>query len=232
MGVKVGRRKEQTVEFKPDEDGDIIPSPETNEFLNKLRSLELAIYFLSDDRSVRFAGVSGLDPSDYVDEEIFFTTDLQSHRSHLRRRQSIEERSDLLLRQSIHRSEQWLQSQAVRGASEGESSVNALYGEILEQISSISLSSENTDSSKVNAIFNRIEGLEARSGDFAKYGLAPSFQGKDIVQAIKRSQGNNVDIVTTVIEHYIEKRGAQARRNAESPEADRHLGGSYEFILS
>ena len=208
IGMKVGRRKEQTAEFKPDEEGGIELSPETNEFLNKLRSLELAIYFLSDDRSVRFAGVRGLESGhyldDYVDEEIFFTTDLPSRRSQRRPLQSIEEGSYLLLQQSIRRSEQWLQSQAVRGASEGESSVNVLYGEILKRISRIPILPEGTDTSKVKAIFDKIGELEARSLNFAKYGLAPSFQGQEIAQIVKNTPEAHVNTVTTVIESYIE----------------------------
>lgn len=217
MGFKVGRRKEQVADFIPDEDGGIKPNPNTQEFLRKLKSLDLAIYFLSDDRSVRFAGVG--DPEsdhyfddytnegisfDYVEEEISSMRDFPTHRDHWRPSQSIEERTHLLLHRSIRRSEQWLQSQAVRGASQGESNVNVLYSEILRRISGIPLSSEGTSTSKIDTIFTRIEELETRSGNFAKYKLTPSFQGGDIIQAIKKTPDTHVSIVMTVIESYIE----------------------------
>lgn len=208
VGMKIGRRKEQTADFKQSEGGAIKASPKTNEFLGKLRSLQLAIYFLSDDRSVRFAGVreadSGYYVDDFVDEEMFLATDLPVR--HIRRRlpQNMEERSHLLLQQSIRRSEQWLQSQAVRGASQGESSVNVLYGEILKRISSIPLSTGDSGASKLAEIFSRIEDLETRSKQFSQYGLAPGFQGKDIVQVMKKAPESHVGIVTTVLEPYIE----------------------------
>ena len=209
MKMKVRGLKEQTADFKADEDGSIKPSPKRRGFLKKLRSLELAIYFLSDNRSMRFAGVRDLKSDhyfdDYTDEEIFSTTDPPSRRSQRRRLQSIEERTHLLLQQSLRRSELWLQSQAVRGASEGESSVNVLYGEILKRISKIPISPEDTDTSKVKAILlDKIGELEARSHNFAKYGLTPSFQGQEISQIIKNTPKAHVSIVTTVIEPYIE----------------------------
>ena len=217
MGLKVGHRKEQTAEFKPNEEGDIKSSPQTRKFLRRLKSLELAIYFLSDDRSMRFAGVEDPESAyyfdDYANEEIFFayddeeryfTRDIPMHHNRRRRSEDTEERTYLLLHQSIRRSEQWLQSQVVRGTSQGELSVNVLYGEILKRISSIPLSSESIGKSKVNAILDRIEKLETRSGDFAKYGLPPSFQGKDIIRVIKKTPNSHVGIVTTVIEPYID----------------------------
>ena len=208
MGVKIGKRKEQTAEFKTDEDGIIKSTPKTRGLLNRLQSLELVIYFLSDERSLRFAGIRDIESDhyfdDYADEEVYLMTDHPTRRIRRRPSRSIEERNHLLLQQSIHRSEQWLQSQAVRGASQGESSVNALYGEILRRISSIPQSSEDTSKSKVNTIFARIEELETRSSDFAKYGLMPSFQGGDIVQIIRNTPKTHVSIVTTVIEPYIE----------------------------
>ena len=208
IGMKIGRRKEQIADFKQDDEGSITASPKTNAFLNELRDLELALYFLSDDRSVRFAGVeesdSGYYSDDFIDEEMLLQADLPTR--HIRRRlsQGMEERTQQLLQQSIRRSEQWLQSQAVRGASQGESSVNVLYGEILKRISSIPLASEVSSKSKINTILRRIEKLETRSQEFAQYRLAPVFQGKDIAQVIKKTPQTHVDIVMTVVEPYIE----------------------------
>ncbi len=209
MGMKVRGHKEQTADFKVDEDGHIKANTKTSRFLNKLRSLELATYFLSDNRNMWFAGVRDLDSdynfNDYTDEERYLTADPATRRRYRRlTRVREEERTYLLLQESIRRSEQWLQSQAVRGASKGESSVNVLYGEILKRISKFPITSEDTDASKVEAIYERITELETRSGNFAKYGLTPGFQGKEIAEIIRNTPKSHVGIVTTVIEPYID----------------------------
>ena len=208
MGMKIRGQKEHTADFKVDEDKAIKPSPKTERFLNRLRSLDLAIYFLSDNRIMHFSGVKGQESDyqfdDYADEEIHLSSDFPPRGWVRRPSRIMEERSHLLLQQSIRRSEQWLQSEAVRGASEGESSVNVLYGEILKRISRIPISSEDTDLSKVTSIFDKIKELESRSDNFAKYGLTPSFNGQEIAKIIKNTPSGHVGIVTTVIEPYIE----------------------------
>ena len=208
MGMKLGRRRERTVDFRQNEDGALNPTPETNQFLNALGDLNLALYFLSDDRSVRFAGVGDLDSpyftSEYFDEEMLLGSDVQGRIIRRRLRHDVEQRAQLLLQQSIRRSEMWLQSQAVRGASQGESSVNLLYGEILKRISSLPLSSQVAPQPKIEGLQKRIQKLELRSREFSRYGLVPEFQAKDIVAAIKQAPKTHVEVIRTVVTPYIE----------------------------
>lgn len=208
MGIKIGRRKESTVDFKQSDDGAIKPTPKTNAFLTKLGTLELALYFLSDDRSVRFAGVGGPDSryfaDEFVDADIIFDPEIRTPVIRRRMLRDVEQRAQFLLQQSIHRSEQWLQSQAVKGAAQGESSVNALYGEILKRIASLPLSSDVSTKPKIYALLKRMEKLEIRSREFARYGLIPEFQGKEIVRVIRQTPKTHAEIVTTVITPYVE----------------------------
>lgn len=208
VGIKVGRRKEQVEQFKPDHEGRIKPTAKTNAFIDKLRNLGLAIYFLSDDRSVRFAGTGEVDTplfdNDLADDEQLYLSSLRSIRFRNAFAQNMEERAQRLLEQSIRRSEQWLQSQAVRSASQGESSVNALYAEILKRISTIPQPSDVTETSKVQDVRRRIRNLEDRSRKFAEYGLAPKFQGKDILDVIKSAPQSHLEIVTTVVTPYLD----------------------------
>ena len=208
IGMKLWRAKERTAEFKQDDEGNFKANPETTTFLKHLAKLELALYFLSDDRSVHFAGVGTSDSMSFdggdLDEEVIFARNYPGHVLPRRMFRGLEQRAQLLLQQSILRSERWLQSEAVRGASQGESSVNALYAEILKNISSLPLTSDLAGKPKINALLKRMANLEIRSREFARYGLIPEFHGKDIVQVIKQAPKTHVEIVTTVVTPYVE----------------------------
>ena len=133
-----------------------------------------------------------------------FGSDIPGRIIRRRMRADVEQRAQLLLQQSIRRSEMWLQSQAVRGASQGESSVNLLYGEILKRISSLPLSSDVVPQSKIKRLQKRMQKLELRSREFARYGLVPVFQAKNIVSVIKQAPKTHVEVISTVVTPYIE----------------------------
>jgi len=208
IGMKLGHAKERTSEFKQDDDGTFIANPETTSFLKYRAKLELALYYLSDDRSVHFAGVGASDSISFesgdIDEDMLFVEHYPGNVRQRRMYRGLEQRAQLLLQQSIRRSERWLQSQAVRGASQGESSVNALYAEILKRISSLPLTSDLVGKPKIDALLKRMANLEIRSREFARYGLIPEFNGKDIEQVIKQAPKTHVEIITTVVTPYVE----------------------------
>lgn len=208
IGIRLGKGKEHTAEFRSTEDGSIKSSPETNAFLARLRKLDLGLYFLTDDRTVRLAGLDRrallFGPPDILEEEMILSSDMPPQVVRRRRSMEPEQRAQELLVQSLKRAEHWVQSQAVRAASQGESSVNALYGEILKRIARLPLKAPAGASSDVSALGVRIAKLETRSKEFSKYGLQPEFNGKDIMSIVQGAPPSHVSIVTTVLSPYIE----------------------------
>lgn len=208
MGLKLGRRPEVTVDFATNEEGAVKPTAKGNAFLEKLRQLNLGLYFLADDRTVRLAGqerrnLPFIRPN-LIDEELFIMADLPSEAVRRRRASDPERRAQQLLVESMKRAEMWIQSQAVRGAAVGESSVNTLYGEILKRILSLPLDKSVDSSDRVAKIEERISQLELRSKQYAQYGLLPEFNGRGILDIVKSAPSTHLAIVTNVVAPYVE----------------------------
>lgn len=208
MGLKVNRKKPEIVLCESNENGGIKSTPEIAAFLQKMGDLNLALYFLSDDRTVRLAG---LDRREYqyeqmelFEEEMIVSADLPSQIIRRRMSKEPERRAQELLVQSLKRAERWIQSQAVRSASQGESSVNTLYAEILSRIAGLPLDIELPETGSINTLEKRIKKLEERSRKFSQYGLLPEFNGKEIIGVVKKAPQSHVAVVTTVITPYIE----------------------------
>jgi predicted ATPase len=208
LGLRMHKKKEQTCDFIATNEGTIEPSEQTNNFLRILASLDLAFYFLSDDRTVRLAGVDRRDASfateEEYEQELLFGLDLPTHMLRRKFMPDPEQRAQQLLVQSMKRAENWIQSQAVRGSSQGESSVNALYGEILSRIATIPLTSKSAKSDDVATLAKRMGTLEERSKTYAMYGLLPEFHGKDILRIVKSAASTHAVLVSSVLTPYLE----------------------------
>jgi energy-coupling factor transporter ATP-binding protein EcfA2 len=211
MGVKLKGKKQITYTYVANEDGKVLStSPEDEveqvQFLSALRRLDLGLFFLSDDRTVRLAGQTVGDfstPAYYVDEEHIL-------RARMRRSspwidpEELERRVTGLLVESIRRAEWWIQAQAVHGSSEGESSVNTLYAEILKRVSRLPLDEKRDSESSVAEVERMIGSLEKRSRTFAQYGLLPEFNGRDIISVVKSAPATHWHIMTNVVKPYVE----------------------------
>jgi energy-coupling factor transporter ATP-binding protein EcfA2 len=107
MGLRMARKKETTVEFNTNEEGAIKANPKTDPFLKKLRQLNIALYFLSDDRTIRFAGREGPEASfirsELFEEEAITSPDLPLQIVRGRHALDPERRSQQLLLDSIKR---------------------------------------------------------------------------------------------------------------------------------
>jgi len=208
LGLRMNKKKEISCEFRATDEGAIKASEDTNSFLHLLSSLDLAFYFLADDRTVRLAGVDRRDSLFLTDEareqEYIFGSDIPPQMLIRRLSQDPEQRAQQLLVQSMKRAEFWIQSQAVRGSSQGESSVNALYGEILSRIATIPLQSELTKPDNVDTLAQRMATLEERSKTYALYGLLPEFQGKDILRIVKSAAPTHAILVSSVLIPYLD----------------------------
>jgi energy-coupling factor transporter ATP-binding protein EcfA2 len=216
MGVRVGHMKEITAQFVADENtGAIAPSAPTDALLDALQEINIELCFLSDDRNVRLAGaqerqVLFLTPEAPDDDTTIRYELLNAER--LRSAMDPPGQDRRLLLTSIKRAESWLQSQAVRGASEGESSVNALYSDILTRIAALPAEKSLPPADAIAKIDDLVQGLEVRSRHYSRYGLLPEFNGREILSIVKSAPPGRLGILTNVIGPYIE--GVQKKLDA------------------
>lgn len=213
MGLKLAGKKELRQEFVANEEGvvrktqpkaDLLQS----RFLESLGELNVGLFFLSDDRTVRLAGRDRRDmpfasPTFFVDEEEVARMRMRGPGRRVSQ-EVLEHRAKALLVESVRRAEWWIQSQAVHKSSEGESSVNALYAEILKRVSRLPLDQNPEPKQAVSEIEGLVGRLEKRSRRFAQYGLLPEFTGRDILSVVRGVPRTHLNIVTNVVAPYIE----------------------------
>ena len=203
MGVHLARKKDMTREFIADDQGAVEAPDEVNRFLSRLKQLNVSLYFLSDDRTVQLAGQAPRENlfigQAFSEEEVVDYKDTQLRLFRRTCGESLEKQSQQILLESIKRAEIWIQSQAVRGAAEGESNVNTLYSEILTRISALPLETTPILPDTLQKIEGRVGQLEARSKQFAQYGLLPEFNGRDILNIIKSAPTSHLRIITNII---------------------------------
>jgi hypothetical protein len=213
MSLQFKGAKAEIIDFVSDKDFSVQATSkqhdlQTKRFLKSLSKLNLALFFLSDDRTVRFAGSEeGLQfPEEVVDnEEIILAEAHQSVRTQGgHRREDSENMAQRLLSESLQRAESWIKTQVLKGSSAGESSVNSLYTEILSRLSTLREGESLQPDTTKRGIEGRVTQLENRSRDYAKYGLLPEFQGKDIVSAVSVSKSSHLSIVTNVLTPYLD----------------------------
>jgi len=208
MGVHLARKKDMTREFIADDQGAVEAPDEVNRFLSRLKQLNVSLYFLSDDRTVQLAGQAPRENlfigQAFSEEEVVDYKDTQLRLFRRTCGESLEKQSQQILLESIKRAEIWIQSQAVRGAAEGESNVNTLYSEILTRISALPLETTPILPDTLQKIEGRVGQLEARSKQFAQYGLLPEFNGRDILNIIKSAPTSHLRIITNIITPYID----------------------------
>ena len=212
MGLRLNGKKESSVELVANEEGVIKAITDEQNikikaFLSKLQQLNIGLYLLSDDRTVRLAGKEGREipfvRPDLIDDEALFYHDWPTN-ARIARGKELQIQAQQLLVESIKRAEMWIQSQAVRGAAQGESDVNTLYGAILKRISSLPLKDSQGGERTVPDLENRIEQLETRSKRYAQYGLLPEFSGRDILSIMKEAPTSHITLITNVVVPYVE----------------------------
>lgn len=211
MGIKVQRRKEKTIEFVAVEGNSIRSTSEkhdaqTHEFLAYLSELDISLYLLSDDRTIRQAGRVDRDLQydiEFGEELIYMEAE---SRARVRRRHQInpEQIAQHRLSQSISRAETWIRGRAILGSSIGESNVNTLYSEILRNLISLPKGSKISQKTSKVTIERRLAKLESKYKQFSQYGLLPEFSGIGIMQAVSSAPTAQIEIITNVLNPYLE----------------------------
>lgn len=211
MGIKTGRKKERTVDFVVKEEFSVRPTSRKHDaqirsFLGFLAELRISLYLLSDDRTLQLAGRDERRPLHYgreVESEWIYMEAETRLRTERHRQIDPEIIAQRLLAQSMRRTQTWIQEKTMLGSSLGESSVNALYNEILSGLISLPRGKKPSPDRSKKSIQRRVKELELQSKQFAKYGLLPEFSGSEIVKAVSLARDSQTEIITNVLNPYL-----------------------------
>lgn len=213
LRVRIPKKKEVKIDFIADQNFSVKAASEDDktqlgQILRVLRSLGLGLYLLSDDRRIQLAGrfQDHSSPSNEIEfpyDEVFIDpeTRVRMIRGEV---QNPEKIAQNLLSQSIQRAEYWIRRRALLGSSIGESSVNALYNEILKRLVTLPRAEQIDTTSTKQSIEKRVSKLEGECTAFAQYGLMPKFQGKGILAAVNQTPTANLGIIANVLNPYLE----------------------------
>lgn len=210
--IRRPRKKEMTFHFLSDQNFSVTSLSEKHgaqirQCLSELREFQIGLYMLSDDRQIHLAGRKhqrgGPSDVDFAEEGFFFDSE---SRIRTRWEESVdpEQIAQQLLSRSIERVESWIRSLARRGSSIGESSVNALYNETLKRVVALPRDESLGTTSTKKSIEKRVSKLESKCREFAKYGLMPEFQGREILTVVKDASSADLDIIANVLDPYLE----------------------------
>lgn len=172
----------------------------------QLKKINTCYNLLSDNRSIRlsnyFCENDEFNEYDYVLKRRITRNHDYFTRGNRDDDISFQDFQTFLLMRSISKAEQWLRRNFMRAASQGESSVNSLYGEILRALSLDSSGSDDDKKDKTKIIDN-IRSLEAQSQNFSQYGLLPSFHTKEIIQILKQADDSILPLMVRTLNPYL-----------------------------
>lgn len=177
---------------------------------NHLKSLNLNLHFLSDTRKtadLRKDNIRNYQKQiQIVDRgDVYLNVDASDEGDPFS--------TDALLKKSIDDTVQWFRRQALSGTTVGYLSVNEIYKDIIKRIVTFGdeeHSKIHTDI--VESLKNDLTKLKNRNSKFAKYGLTPDLDIKDLVKFLGSANSSNVSLLKTVLGPYLD--GHKARLDA------------------
>ena len=192
-------------------------SPEDIEFrsiLEYIRSLNISIYFLSEDRKT-LSSTYSTDHEDEVDH-FYSSSGIELSRSHelIRTKKYLNEKR-LSLELTVERFIDWIRKQVIQSSKTGETNTLQIYSELIKNVNK---PQEKLPS--ITVLLKEIDKLETQSEKLFKIGLIDNLDFNELKNSIKSIKGENKKSLPSILQLFINS--TKARLNA--------LQGLYEVI--
>jgi energy-coupling factor transporter ATP-binding protein EcfA2 len=199
-------------------DRDEAESARIADFLNGLRTLDVSLHYLSDDRKLHEEVIGKprrrrMQPMLVPDAD--HAPELKSFVGHAALHVRQEEVPPLEL--AMDRALQWIWDRAYRGIGVGERDTNNIYTQVIKVIAESQESSDEGGTSQLHQLKQDLQGLAQRSREYSKYGLMSSLQLDEVLKIMTRIEGvdlNKGKIIYNILKPYAE--GFEARLRALS----------------
>lgn len=160
----------------------------SDEFGNKLTELQLAMFFLGDDRVLKSDVLPEDDDNDLYEKKLrqlmISRRRTSSSNVYLLDDDSLINR-DIVLKTSIERTEEWIREQAFTGTNQGEANVHNIYEEIITKILQ---NSEGEIIEKLpkwpEILIDELKNADNISKDFSRFGLMSPLDSQKIVNIL------------------------------------------------
>lgn len=178
--------------------------PKYAEFCTCLQELGFSFHYLRDTRRVEGASTSRRrllrSHSMGMPEEAFIFAkqerdELLSH--------------DKLLTSSMDAAMDWFRQHALSATSVGYTSVNTIYSDIIKRVVTAGTSEKKKSATTPETLVKALLDLREKNSEFARLGLTPELEVKDIVAHVKASEKQHLSMLDTVLGPYLEGHGAR-----------------------
>ena len=212
MSLLKGRKIIARTEFLADAENSISPGgpkeEENNKFLDTVGKLNLTLYLLGDDRTVRVTNPRTLKRRMYKTEsgeEIMTIGDWRRVTSFgVETELDPEQISIKLVEESLRRLRGWIRNHVMRGSTRGETNVNVIFSDIIENIAIEKRMGPRKKITRREYLVERINEIEKRNREFSRYGLSPSFNGQKLLDAIDKASTNKFKSIRPIIVPYLD----------------------------
>jgi len=179
-----------------------------NEVIKTIKDLDVQLYFLSDDRKILGQA------SEAEEEEGLYLLEREELderivRRHLLRRDKYQ---GLPLEKAIEYLVDWIKNQAFKGSSQGETSVSAIYSNVIKSIASFPLDHAQYSAEQLNQLLDTIDNLSAKNNEFSALGLMPPWNMEEIARTLRDTNEGTKAILYSITKPYVD--GIQARFKA------------------
>ena len=183
-----------------------------DDFLAEAQRLGLALYFLTDNRQLHVSGAnSGLTiPWDHSPSSFLLLSDRELLEEDIFNRRNTTDKIDpeaiakYLLRKSMKIAHNSIQLQAMSGTSKGDSSVNALYGEVLKRLTGSGTAAFQEPTSAKADMVVRLKRIESSCSEYAKYDLMPKFVAEQFLSTVALAEPHQMSVFSHVLKPYLE----------------------------
>ena len=166
--------------------------------LNKIADLNLEVFYLGDTRALESDSIPRSDHTWPLRRRFPRQLDFFNEFEVV---EDIDE-DDLPgsnLGRSIRLAERWLDREAIRTSSIGETDAQQIYGEILETVATASTVAESDLATEVENLKIQLEQLEITSRDFAMFGLGSAIESRTLLDSLERANDSSLPIVVQVL---------------------------------
>jgi energy-coupling factor transporter ATP-binding protein EcfA2 len=183
--------------------------PKLRKFLHELKSLNVEILFMRDNRRL----ASSLDENQHAgDSDLTMQMEMMFEMTPERIIQPKRAQKDTPLFAAVENVTTFFRKQALAASSRGEVDTNKIYDDLIRQLVAPRKQLETESSERFESSMERLESLAERNKSFVKVGLASPLLAADMIKSLKKAKGAARYPLLNVLTPYIDS--VQARLDA------------------
>lgn len=173
--------------------------------LNQLKGLDLRMIYVADSRRVHTTLPDVFSSEESGDE---VEVSVVRNRPRLRKHEGEDEADRVALSHAVREVTSWATRQALKGSSQGEEDVNAVYADIIAKLANTRVQ-QQFDQIDLEGLIRTLERQEQRAIEFVRFGLMKPLRLKAIAEAVRNARGESRDVIAGVLDPYVSSLNAR-----------------------